>query len=734
MILNFELSEKNRQLLGLTQGEEIYYTLPLDLDQKGNYLKNSYVVITNRTISILENGVRTKQYALADCEEIKSEPQIRCGILFVVRNGKEELLGRFSSKHLARFSYAARGAMLLKQGKTKRVESKEYETTCPICGRALPGTKKCPHCSGKKAGLLHELFVMLKPYKFSLFVIFLLMLAASTITLLNPEVQKYLIDDILNADDGTLSQAFLCLGGMFALSLGIIIVNISKSYLCARLGSTISMDLRKKLYEKIQLLSLSFINDRRPGELMNRIINDTGRIREFMEEVFCNLFTVVIIFLCDVVYMLILDVKLAILAFIFAPVSVFVSVAFWKNIHRRFHRQWVKNDDIYSQLQDVISGMSVVKSYGKEKDESNRFDQSSEEFAAIQSHNEVFWAIFYPVLSFVMGAGVFLILYFGGSDVIRGNKTAGELLQFVNYTSMLYMYLNWITNLPRHLMNLVTSVQRIGDVMSQEPQIYDRSDAKKLEIKGEIEFQNVSFGYKSYQPVLEHIQLKVKPGEMIGLVGASGTGKSTMINLIMHLYEADDGTLLVDGKDIRNIELAKYHSQIGVVLQETFLFSGTILNNLRFARPDATYEEVIRAAKMANAHDFICRTPDGYNTYVGERGFNLSGGERQRLAIARAILNEPRILILDEATASLDTESEYLIQKALERLRAGRTTFAIAHRLSTLKDADRLVVIDGHEIAEVGTHNELMEKKGIYYGLVTAQLEMQGSPKEVSVS
>ena len=309
---------------------------------------------------------------------------------------------------------------------------------------------------------------------------------------------------------------------MFSLSIGIIIVNISKSYLCARLGSTISMDLRKRLYEKIQILTLSFINDRRPGELMNRIINDTGRVREFMEDIFCNLFTVVIIFICDIIYMLILDVKLAILAFMFTPISVFVSVAFWKNIHRRFHRQWVKNDDIYSQLQDVISGMSIVKSYGKEGEESQRFDKSSEEFAVIQSRNEVFWAIFYPTLSFIIGAGVFLILYFGGKDVIYGIMTAGELLQFVNYTSLLYMYLNWITNLPRQLMNLVTSIQRIGDVMSQEPQIYDKKNASKLEVKGEIEFQNVSFGYKSYQPVLEHINLKVKPGEMIGLVGASG--------------------------------------------------------------------------------------------------------------------------------------------------------------------------------------------------------------------
>jgi ATP-binding cassette subfamily B protein len=276
-------------------------------------------------------------------------------------------------------------------------------------------------------------------------------------------------------------------------------------------------------------------------------------------------------------------------------------------------------------------------------------------------------------------------------------------------------------------MNLITSVERISDVMQQEPKIRDSEAAVTHDVTGEIEFKNVTFGYKSYEPVLESINLKVKPGEMIGLVGSSGAGKSTLINLIMHLYDIDDGELLVDGINIKDIKLADYHSQIGVVLQETFLFSGTILNNIRFARPEATPMEVIRAAKMANAHDFICKTPDGYNTYISEKGNNLSGGERQRIAIARAILNDPRILILDEATASLDTESEYLIQTALNRLTSGKTTFAIAHRLSTLKNADRLVVIDGHGIAEIGTHNELMAKKGIYYGLVTAQLEMQGT-------
>ncbi len=737
MELRIPLSEKNKKLLPV-DFDRVLYCAPYDIGEDGKFLRDSYLAVSDTGIYILNEGKLTKTFNVADYDTFKAEVGVSCGILYGIPKGADEsgaqIIVKYSSSHLARYAYIAKGCRFLVEGRKDRVVSEEYEKYCPKCGRALPGTRTCPRCAGKKEGLIHELFEMMSPYKPQLFVIFILMLLAALTTLLNPEIQKHLIDDVLRKEEGDIRLAMLCLGGMLAMSVGIAVVNLLKNYFCAKLGSVISMDLRKKLYSKIQLLSLSYVNERKPGDLMNRITRDTQRISDFMGDTFCNLFTVAIILICDVAYMLFLDTKLTLISMVFIPLSVFISIAFRHNIHRRFHMQWVKDDKINSDLRDVLSGMSVVKAYGKEEEESEHFNDTADDYAKTQRRNETFWAVFFPLMQFMMGVGIYLVTYFSGKSVLLGTKAPGELTQFVNYTSMMYMYVGWLSNMPRMLMNLVTSVERISDVMQQEPKIADSERAVEHKIKGNIEFRDVTFGYKTYEPILEHIDLKVKPGEMIGLVGASGAGKSTLINLIMHLYDVDDGELLVDGINIKDIKLANYHSQIGVVLQETFLFSGTILNNIRFARPEATTMEVIRAAKMANAHDFICKTPDGYNTYVGEKGYNLSGGERQRIAIARAILNDPRILILDEATASLDTESEYLIQTALNRLTEGKTTFAIAHRLSTLKNANRLVVIDGHGIAEVGSHNELMEKKGIYYGLVTAQLEMQGTPATEAIA
>lgn len=725
MNLLYDLSEKNRKLCKLEEGEEIFYCLPLDIDLKGDYRGDSYTVMTDRRLLVLEEGALTAEFSLSECDSIHCEPQIACGILLVKKGEKEILLGRYTAKHLTRYSYLARGMVILKSGRREKVVSREYEKSCPKCGRGLPNTKECPHCRGQKRGFVKDFVHMVSPYSGKMALIILLMFISALIGLLNPMVQRYLVDDLLMSEGKTYGDAVPCLLLMLTLSVGVIFVNAGKNYMCAKLGSYISEGLRYRMFEKVQKLSLSFITDRSPGVLMNRIVRDTMRIKDFCSEVFCNMFTIAVSFVFVLFYMLTMNWRLAVLAFVFVPVSVGLSIAWRKKIHRRFHMQGVKDDKLHGRLRDVISGMAVVKSYGQEFRETENFDAAADDLAKVERGNETFFAVFFPILTFLLGMGSYLVTFFGGRIALTGNMTAGELIQFITYAGMLYGYVGWISNMPRHLMNLITSMERLSDVLNQELTICDGADAVDLDIQGEVEFKNASFGYKSYQPVLENINLKVKKGEMIGLVGASGTGKSTMINLIMHLYEIDDGELLIDGVDIRKIKLERFHSQIGVVLQENFLFAGTIFNNIRFAKQDATYEEVVRAAKMANAHDFICQTPDGYNTYVGEHGYNLSGGERQRIAIARAILSNPRLLILDEATASLDTESEYLIQKAIQRLSEGRTTFAIAHRLSTLKDADWLVVIDGHHIVEVGSHDELMEKKGIYYGLVQAQLQMQ---------
>ena len=718
MNLKFELSKKIIDRLDLKDGEVIYYSVPIDIDTDGKWTEDSFLVVTTKRVAAFIHDDMTS-YEICDLQKASSESGVGGGLLVVRKDGEDILVAHYSSKHLSRYAYIARGINILISGRDEEVISTESEKICPHCGRVIPGTRTCPKCSG--SGSFYQIIgKTVRPYKKDLAFISLLMILIAVTTLLNPEVQKRLINDVLK-QDGSFKTALGYLLIMFTLSISIVVINILKSISTATFGAKISADLRRELFEKCQKLPLSFINERRPGELLNRMTDDTRFISEFCADVFCNLFAIFFIFIWDIIFMLILDWKLALLTFTVVPFVTFFMLYLRKTISRVFRVQNKKNDDVASDLQDVISGMRIVKSYGKEEQESSRFKVLSGEFADIQKRNERFWGMFDFVFSVFMGLGVVIVVYFGGRSVLGLKMSAGELYQFISYTLLLFQYVGWLGRLPRELSKLKSSLDRIYDVLSQEAPEEDPSKVKDISIKGEITFDHATFGYKSYQPVIEDINAVIRPGEMIGIVGASGAGKSTLINLLMRLYETDDGSILVDGVDMKNISRKSYHSQLGVVLQETFLFSGTIIDNIRFSKPDASVEEIIHAAKLANAHTFISKLPDGYNTYVGEKGHTLSGGERQRIAIARAILTDPKILILDEATASLDTESEYMIQKALDRLTSNKTTFAIAHRLSTLKNADRIMVIDDHKIAEMGTHAELLEKKGIYYNLCAAQ-------------
>ena len=724
MNLRYTLPDKEAAALAPhLNGQTIEYCVPFDLDRDGTMGTNGWIVVTHTHLFRLQDGEFQESVLLADTDEILCITAIDSGMLAAKVGEADTFLCRFSMRHIVRQSYVARGATLFCRGETRLLESPERERYCPKCGGVLPGVDRCPHCDGGSR-TLRRLWDLCSSYVLPLICLTLFMAATSGITLGRQYVQRIFIDDVLVPAKGGAQEIFVFFLLMLVLFLVSLTCGLSRTILSNRLGTRISRDLRRRVFQKINLLSLSFVDKRQTGELMNRVMDDTGQVRQFMEEVFAGMFTQLFTMSGAIVIMLMMNWKLALVTVAFLPLAALLVRLFHKQEMRLWRQQWRFNDQVNNRLQDIISGIRVVKSFGQEKRESERFKKYTARYRDMQRRNEMFFSTLYPCVTFVLTIGTFFVLYFGGKSVLTGGMSIGELTQFAAYAAMLYGPLGWLTRLPRMLMRLTTSLERIYDILDEEPEVAEHAEAKPHEIKGHIQFNNVTFGYKSYEPVLEKINFEVKPGEMIGLVGASGSGKSTLINLIMRLYDVDDGQILVDGTEMRSISKASLHSQIGVVLQETFLFTGTIFDNIRYAKPGATKEEIIRAAKMANAHEFIVKFPDGYDTYVGEHGYTLSGGERQRIAIARAILHHPHLLILDEATSSLDTETEFQIQEALDRLTEGRTTFAIAHRLSTLRNADRIFVLDKHGIAEMGTHNELIRQKGLYYGLVMAQLEM----------
>lgn len=723
MELNLPLEEKYLKKLAKVTNEKPIYCISFDIDKNGKFSDACRVGMTESVLFVFDqNGADF--YPLKECETVIHRPQANGVILTLRKNGIEHFIAQGSMRDISNFACIAKGARYLIKGeKDKRAVNNEPDKVCRRCGRALPGTKRCPKCEDKHQGI-RRMAELCKPHIRTLLLVSLLLIFDCALALLQEYIFRLFVDyNLANATGGIINVLIFFIAYFGKIVVGIIIF-YHQRVLCSKLGVKITYQLRKKLNDHLQSLSLSFFNKRNAGELIERVTNDTNNVQEFISHFMSNAVVQGLKIIALIVIMLIMDWKLALVSFVFLPFVVLFAKTFWPHIRRIYHRQWRKTDKMQNKLQDVLSGVRIVKTYGKEADEINAFCQLNNELAQVQEKNERFFASFFPLLTLTISLSTYLIIYLGGLNVLGGRMSTGELMQFIAYANMLVGPISWMTFLPRRIIRMTTSMERIYDVLDEEPEIVSGVDCVNNQIQGDISFKNVTFGYRSYEPVLEEISLDVKKGEMIGLVGPSGAGKSTFINLVMRLYDPNEGSVLVDGVDLKDYDIAEYHNQIGVVLQENFLFAGTVLNNIRFAKPNASLEEIIKAAKAANAHEFICKLPDGYNTYIGEKGHNLSGGEKQRIAIARAILNDPKILILDEATSALDTESEYQVQQALERLRKGRTTFAIAHRLSTLRCADRIVVINDNKIAELGTHNELLKLKGIYYSLVTAQLQM----------
>ena len=604
-----------------------------------------------------------------------------------------------------------------------QVKEKREKQVCDECGRPfIEGMKVCLFCYNR-TGVLKRSYDILKPHVRKLIGAESLHLISMVLFLFIPLFNRYLIDDYLRPMRGVFTDIlFLGLAMLLARSISEVLF-----ILCSRVFNRVTIgyanDLRTLTYDKIQRLSLSSLSKRTPGDLIRRIMEDTTTIKDFMSDAGRWAVEQALMFVVVLVILLITNARLTVLVFLPIPIVAFALSRFWGLIHIRYERQWRKSSRCNSILYDIIKGIRAVKSFGNEEFEIKKFSAATRELAQVSSDNESLWALLFPTVTFFTGIGEFLVLYFGGRAIF-GNEptlTLGILVQFTMYIGYIYGPLRWLVSFPRWLGDAMTSMLKVFEILDEEPDIIGKDDPHNVPVAGNVTFENVSFGYKSYEPVLKDISLTIQPGEMIGIVGKSGVGKSTLINLLIRLYDPNAGSVKINGTDLRDMSPEHIHENIGIVFQDPFLFAGTIYDNVAYAKPDATAHEVVAACKAANAHDFIMATSDGYDTLIGESGYSISGGERQRLSIARAIIKNPDILILDEATSSLDVETEAEIQKSMANLTRGRTTVAIAHRLSTLSKADRLIVLDKGKVAESGTHAELLKQRGIYYNLVMAQ-------------
>ena len=700
------------------------YIFEYDLGLDMNPVMGKLIIDENGLIRAEEAGWVKFRLNASDMKETIVMPGVGCGLLYAEfedESTQDRVLCRFTMSGLKSAGEFCKIVDYYKATGTLFIPEVVEKHDCEKCGRPLvTDISVCVFCYNKFS-VMKRALSFLKPYKWRVTISQILNAITLLGLLMSPLFARYLIDNHFEPQVGTWGQISLVAGAMFLTRAVAEVITIFAGRMFNKATFQVSNDLRAATYAKLQSHSMTLFAKRTPGDLIRRIMDDSGVVTEFITDLGRWVIEMILLFTVAITILLFTNWRLALLVFIPVPIVMLLMHASLSFIRVRFERQWRKGSRTNSILHDIIKGIRTVKSFGNEKREIDRFATANKELAQISSENEVYWGIMFQPLSFLISMGEFLILFVGGWMVLNGTLSIGELIQFTMFLWAIYNPLRWLVNVPRWLANTTTSMVKIFEILDEESEITQVKEPQNVPIAGSVSLDNVHFGYKSYEPVLKSVSLEINPGEMIGLVGKSGVGKSTLINLIMRLYDPNTGSVKINNVDLRHMSTDHLHENMGVVFQDSFLFAGTFFDNIAYGKYGATYEEVIAAAKAANAHDFITQTPDGYNTLIGEGGFSLSGGERQRLSIARAIIKNPEILILDEATSSLDVETESIIQESLNRITEGRTTIAIAHRLSTLRNANRLIVLDNKGVAEVGTHSELLRKRGIYFDLVMAQ-------------
>lgn len=736
VLTNKEVPENIRAKFeeNVEEGDQLLFIIVGDLTLKSKYGVTS-LAVTEKKFMVYDPTLEGELeiYNHSDVLEAKVKRMYgnaRLNIIFKDGEGKAG-----EKKDVFRFTYSVAtlcdmAALFIENISAGKKLEEEYDVVhatyekmmnvCPKCGRTLVRQgAECINCQSKSK-IVGKLIKYIKPETKVLVICLFLSIVTTAMALVPPYITGTLVDTVLpNKDRDSLMWIVAALFGTYILQFGI---GAIRSYMLRISGDRIVASLRNDVYRKSQSLPMKFYDKTSTGSVINRISGDTATLQSFMlrisQEVVVQFFMLIGI----VVIMFILNWRLTLLSLIPVPIVVVGAKIFGRKILPFYRKIWRRWAGVSSVLTDTIPCIKVIKSFAGENRTVEKFERYNDEWLKVDISAAKIATAFPQVVSFFVTCGSLLIWSVGGSWVLSGTGglTTGLLVSFISYASMFYGPVNFFAYLNDSYQQALSAAEKVLDILDAE----DEPDFNKGNcppIKGKIEFRNVNFSFDRTKKVLSDVNLVFQPGEIVGIVGTTGSGKSTLINLLMRFYDNYEGEILVDDVNIRDIDLQYFRSQIGFVQQDPMMFSDTIYNNIAYGKPDAHVEEVIHAAEIANAHEFIARQPDAYDSMLGERGIGLSGGERQRVSIARAVLKNPSLLIFDEATAAVDSETEHLIQEAIERLISGRTTLMIAHRLSTLRKADRIIVVDKGEIIENGSPEELMAMKGKYYKLVQIQ-------------